>query len=267
MKLKIDLEVFKEVTNLAKLAGDEILKIYNRDFAVFEKSDQSPLTEADLAANEIITKGLTALTPHIPLISEESSGVDWQTRNTWSTYWLIDPLDGTKEFMKKNGEFTVNIALIQNANPIWGVVHAPSLNITYFGGGLGGESFKIEEEKPIKIQVSESPKNKTGWRIVGSRSHQSQEFLTFISRFESPEITSIGSSLKICFVAEGRADIYPRLGPTSEWDTAAAHAVLQGAGGDIFNLESEEILKYNQKESYLNPHFIAANSLSAIREK
>ena len=264
MEFMLDATSESKLIAIAHAAGQKILEIYNTDFEVFEKLDSSPLTDADIAANKIIIEGLAALTPQLPLLSEESSAVDWQTRKTWNSYWLIDPLDGTKEFLKKNGEFTVNIALIQNGSPVWGVVYAPALNITYFGGALFGGSFKIEGRETVKILVAEPPKNNIGWRIVGSRSHQSVEFAGFIKCFEDPEITSIGSSLKICFVAEGGADLYPRLGLTSEWDTAAAHTILIGAGGEIWKFGTNTALKYNQKEKILNPYFIAASAISSV---
>ena len=249
---------FNDVIQLAKEAGQAIMAIYDRNFAVEEKDDKSPLTEADLASHTAIVQGLEHITPDIPVLSEESSELPWSERRQWNRYWLIDPLDGTKEFIKKNGEFTVNIALVDNGEPVWGVVYAPALEWTYYGGSAQQGSWKEQGGKVHTIEVTELPEDNTGWRIVGSRSHQSEEFKTFIERFDSPTIKSMGSSLKICLVAEGEADLYPRLGPTSEWDTAAAHAVLAGAGGKIVEAESRETLRYNQKDSVLNPFFIAA---------
>lgn len=249
---------FNDIIQLAREAGKAIMAIYERDFSVEEKDDKSPLTEADLASHNTIVKGLESLTPDIPVLSEESSEMPWSERQQWSRYWLIDPLDGTKEFIKKNGEFTVNIALIDNGEPVWGVVDAPALEWTYYGGSAQQGSWKEQGGQVHTIEVTELPEGRSGWRIVGSRSHQSEEFREFIERFDSPTIKSMGSSLKICLVAEGEADLYPRLGPTSEWDTGAAHAVLAGAGGKLIEAESGASLHYNQKESVLNPYFIAA---------
>ncbi|TGG95240.1 3'(2'),5'-bisphosphate nucleotidase CysQ [Natronospirillum operosum] len=256
--------------NIAHQAGDAIMAVYARDFDTETKADNSPLTEADLAAHRVIVEQLQALTPDIPILSEESSDIPWAERQQWQRYWLVDPLDGTKEFIKKNGEFTVNIALIEQGEPVWGVVHAPALEVTYHGGTAVGQAFvgrgpwprtassdaPNKSEKPI--WVAAPPAGKSGWRIVGSRSHQSDEFKAFVEQYEAPEIKSMGSSLKICLVADGSADLYPRLGLTSEWDTAAAHAVLLGAGGRLVEADSGQPLRYNQKESVLNLWFIAS---------
>jgi len=245
-----------DIIELAKLAGHEIMKIYAKDFSIFEKEDQSPLTEADLISHQTIINRLTEITPDIPVLSEESAGEELQNRMSWDRYWLIDPLDGTKEFIKKNGEFTVNIALIESNTPVFGVVFAPAIDIIYYGGKDIG-SFKITGEKEaIKIQTKK--KTSSAMKIVGSRSHQSEEFKKFIGSYPNAEIIPMGSSLKICLVAEGEADLYPRLGPTSEWDTAAAQAVLEGAGGQLENFKTGKILSYNlNKDSLLNPHFLA----------
>lgn len=249
---------FDAVVALAKQAGQAILSVYQGDVEVQAKDDASPLTLADLAAHNCIESGLLTLTPDVPMLSEESASIDWQERRQWSRYWLVDPLDGTKEFIKKNGEFTVNIALIENGEPVWGVVHAPVLDWTYCGGTAVGGSRKERAGVEQGIAVAQLPKNKTGWRLVGSRSHPSDAFQTFVAQFDKPEIKSLGSSLKICLVAEGEAHLYPRLGPTSEWDTAAAQAVLRGAGGELFDAIEHRPLRYNQRDSLLNPFFIAA---------
>lgn len=246
------------VTQLAIEAGNAILRIYQRDFDIEQKADASPLTEADLAAHSVITQGLAELTPKVPVLSEESAVIPWSERRQWTRYWLVDPLDGTKEFIKKNGEFTVNIALIENGEPIWGVVHAPALNCTYEGGPAVYGSRKWLQGKAQGISVVSLPKGRSGWRLVGSRSHQSEAFQSFVAAFDEPEIQSLGSSLKICLVAEGAAHLYPRLGPTSEWDTAAAHAVLRGANGEMLDAVTGYPLRYNQRGSVLNPYFIAA---------
>ena len=257
---------FEKVTQLAKQAGAAIMEIYDRDFSVNIKADDSPLTEADLAAHHCIVDGLKKLTPEIPVLSEESATISWQERSQWNSYWLIDPLDGTKEFIKRNGEFTVNIALIVNQQPIWGVVYAPAKSLLYYGGSLQASSIKESAAGKSTIQVNHLPESAQGWKIVGSKSHQSEEFAQLVKRFEQPDIVSLGSSLKICMVAEGSADLYPRLGLTSEWDTAAAHAVLQGAGGDMYQAGSFTPLRYNTKDSLLNPYFYAVGKTLDINQ-
>ncbi len=233
------------------------MAVYARDFETETKADNSPLTEADMAAHRLIVQQLGELTPDIPVLSEESTGITWAQRQQWQRYWLVDPLDGTKEFIKKNGEFTVNIALIENGEPVWGVVHAPAIGTTYAGGTAVGKTEKTDQHGTHTVNATQPPEGRAGWRIMGSRSHQSDEFKAFVQEYEQPEIKSMGSSLKICLVAEGDADLYPRLGPTSEWDTAAAHALLLGAGGQLVDAETDQPLRYNQKESLLNPWFIA----------
>jgi len=243
--------MLQELQQIARDAGVAIMEIYNSDeFDVQLKGDDSPLTKADLAAHRVIVDGLRKLNVQYPIISEESADIDWELRRLWHRYWLVDPLDGTKEFIKRNGEFTVNIALIEKGEPICGVVYAPVLDAMYVGERdkgtfLNGEQIQVEQNAPETL------------RIVGSRSHASQETTDWLEALGKPyQMVPMGSSLKICLVAEGKADIYPRLGPTSEWDTAAAHAVLNAAGGSITTVDGEP-LKYNQKESFLNPYFIA----------
>lgn len=244
----------QDIVDLAKKAGDAIMTIYNQDFAVYDKNDASPLTEADLAAHHILVEGLERLTNY-PVLSEESSEEVKQERLNWNEYWLIDPLDGTKEFVKKNGEFTVNIALIQQGKPTFGVVYAPALKTLYVGD-INQGAFKQEDGKNLeKITVRAKPAKTCDYIIVGSRSHQSEEFKAFIQDYPDADIVSMGSSLKLCLVAEGKADIYPRLGLTCEWDTAAAHAVVEAAGGQVLHAETGKPLEYN-KEDLLNPFFI-----------
>lgn len=247
-------EFVKDINDIAVDAGLKVMSIYERDFDIQEKSDSSPLTEADLASHRCIVDALSSLTPDIPILSEESADIPWSERATWDTYWLIDPLDGTKEFIKRNGEFTINIALVSNGQPVFGSVYAPVLEELYFGGeGIGAWKQTASDKK--RITISESAEAPV--RVVGSRSHQSDDMVEYLKRFDSYELVPMGSSLKICLVAEGKADIYPRLGPTSEWDTAAAHAVLVAAGGSCILHESGKELVYNTKESLLNPYFIA----------
>ncbi|TAA47716.1 3'(2'),5'-bisphosphate nucleotidase CysQ [Corallincola spongiicola] len=259
MSLAQDKELLLDVLTVAEAAGDAIMEVYESDdFDVQIKGDDSPLTAADLASHQAIMQGLSLLTPDIPVLSEESDDIDWPTRQQWNTYWLIDPLDGTKEFIKRNGEFTVNIALIDQGKPVLGVVVAPVLGTAYIGGIELG-AYKIESGKETAISAL-APRPSDTWAVVGSRSHQSKEVAEFLTKLPSHEMVAMGSSLKICLVAEGRAHLYPRLGLTSEWDTAAAHAVLVAAGGEMVDADSREPLRYNHKESILNPFFIAASS-------
>lgn len=241
-----------QCVEIAREAGKRILEIYNSDYTIEEKHDKSPLTDADLAAHRSIVKALTALTPDIPILSEESAKLPFAERQKWRTYWLVDPLDGTKEFIKRNGEFTVNIALIDNHKSIIGVIHVPVLNIDYFGWKDGG-SFKIEQGgKAQPIQVRKQAGDKL--IVVGSRSHSSEQLQAYMENLGDAELLSMGSSLKFCLVAEGRADLYPRIGLTSEWDTAAAHCIVEQAGGRVTQLNMSE-LDYNTKDSLLNPFF------------
>jgi len=250
----------KAVIGLAKAAGEKIMAIYAQDFDVDYKEDSSPLTQADLASHHCIVDGLLELTPQIPVLSEESSEDQKRNRMSWETYWLIDPLDGTKEFIKKNGEFTVNIALVSNHQPVFGVVYAPALDVTYWGDKSSG-AFKIENGIENAIIVRSRPASSVDWIVVGSRSHQSDEFKTFMKDYADAEIVSMGSSLKLCLVAEGKADLYPRLGLTSEWDTAASQAVVEAAGGKVLAFPEMKPLGCNQNaDSLLNPHFLVCAS-------
>ena len=240
---------------IAREAGRAILDVYGRaDFAVTRKSDNSPLTEADRVAHGIISRALAGLDPALPVLSEESAPTDHATRRKWTRYWLVDPLDGTKEFLKRNGEFTVNIALVDEHRAVLGAVHAPVLDRMYSGCiGLGAwRSDAGSTPRPIAVR----PKTASPLRVVGSRSHPSPELAAYLKALPPHEITDMGSSLKICLVAEGAADIYPRLGPTSEWDTAAAQAILESAGGRMIDLGGQP-LRYNSKDDLLNPHFLA----------
>jgi 3'(2'), 5'-bisphosphate nucleotidase len=252
----------EKIIAIAITAGEEILAIYQKDdFGTREKSDHSPLTEADIASHKLITQQLQKLTPNIPVLSEESAVIPWEVRKTWHRYWLIDPLDGTKEFIKHNGEFTVNIALIDHHEPVLGVVHAPVLDTTWVGE-KNGQAIKIQAGKQKKINVVHHVTG-TPWKVAGSRTHAGDSLQTFLANLGPYELISMGSSIKLCLVAEGKADIYPRLGPTSEWDTAAAHAVVNAAGGEVVIAESGQLLLYNTKDSLLNPHFL----VQAIAQK
>lgn len=252
------------VIEIARRAGDAIMEIYQRDFEIQDKSDNSPLTEADLASHHCIVDGLSALTPEIPILSEESSGNENTERLNWSRYWLIDPLDGTKEFIKKNGEFTVNIALIENNRPVVGVVYVPAKAITYYGEA-GQGAFKQTNSETSPIKPAGVPADNGTWRVVGSRSHQSDAFKAFAAALPNTEIVAMGSSLKLCLVAEGAADLYPRLGPTSEWDTAAAQAVVEAAGGQVLEYPSLQPLRYNTRpDTLLNPWFIVCSEPAVL---
>ena len=198
------------------------------------------------------------LTPNIPILSEESTNIAWKERKSWQEYWLIDPLDGTKEFIKKIGEFTVNIALIKDNAPVLGVVYAPVLDTTWVGE-ISKSAIKVTPKDRVSIKSIRRQANET-WNVVGSRSHQSDEFRSYVDRLEGEiNIVSMGSSIKLCLVAEGTAHIYPRLGLTSEWDTAAAHAVVNSAGGKVIDINTGQELCYNTKESLLNPFFVVSS--------
>jgi 3'(2'), 5'-bisphosphate nucleotidase len=250
----MDLEVLIEpVVALATEAGHAILEVYATDFAVQSKDDDSPLTKADLAAHRCIVDGLRKLTPDLPIISEESGLPDFDERRRWARYWLIDPLDGTREFVNRNDEFTVNIALIEDHRAILGVVHVPVQGKTYTGCvGLGAQC-RQGDDAPVPIRVADA--SHTPVRVVGSRSHRGTSLDAFLAALGEYDMVPMGSSLKFCVVATGDADVYPRLGPTSEWDTAAAQAVVEQAGGSVVTLDGRP-MKYNEKDRILNPYFL-----------
>lgn len=245
-------ELHEPVIEVARLAGKRILTVYETAFEVTKKEDKSPLTEADMAAHSVITAGLANLMPSLPILSEEGPSIDYAVRRRWQTYWLIDPLDGTREFVKRNGEFSVNIALVENHQPVLGVVYAPVLDHLYFASRHNG-AYKQSGGRDVEaIHVSETAHEPL--RVAGSRSHSSSRLGMYLDRLGEYELISMGSSLKACLIAEGRVDLYPRLGPTSEWDTAAAQCVVEEAGGAITAMDMQP-LRYNTKESLLNPHF------------
>lgn len=253
---------------IARQAGAAIMRVYSRGFGVVSKQDGSPLTEADTAAHRVIEDRLQAEFPEIPVLSEESAEVaPFALRREWERYWLVDPLDGTKEFVKRNGQFTVNIALIEHGRPVAGVVYAPVPEQMYWGSREAG-AYKVTRQGPlVRIRCSEIPRSGT-LRVVGSRSHLSAATRSYIeelrSRYSGISFVAMGSSLKICLVAEGSADLYPRLAPTMEWDTAAAHAVLNAAGGKLLQHGRSDELRYN-KEHLLNGWFVAEGARSAVR--
>ncbi|WP_240220386.1 3'(2'),5'-bisphosphate nucleotidase CysQ [Rheinheimera hassiensis] len=243
------------IIDIAEQAGQAILEVYQQDNAAFNitgKADDSPLTAADLAAHQLIVKALTALTPELPILSEEAADISWDIRQNWQRYWLVDPLDGTKEFIKRNGEFTVNIALIDNGEPVLGVIHAPVLAKTYYAAKSEGAFVKAAGETSA-IQVAK-PGNTV--RVVGSRSHPSPDLAGYLAQFAQHEMVPVGSSLKFCLVADGSADVYPRFGPTMQWDTGAGHIIALEAGATVsFDGISEKVY---QRENLRNPNFIVS---------
>ncbi len=240
-------------------AGAAILEVYESKFEVVDKDDASPLTQADLAAHRLICNALRTLTPEIPVLSEESIAPDFATRRSWSRYWLVDPLDGTKEFINRNGEFTVNIALIEDHRAVLGVVGVPAQDVIYSGEVDARRAQRRDRSgvQPLEARHMDPLRELV---VVASRSHGGERLEAYIDalaqRFPAVTRTPVGSSLKLCILAEGRADFYPRLGPTSEWDIAAAHAVLEAAGGAVWTFDRAP-LRYNTKESLLNPEFLA----------
>jgi len=245
-------------------AGKAILEVYHsNDFEVQLKSDKSPLTLADRKAHQIIVAGLEGT--GIPILSEEGKDIPFSVRKSWNRFWLVDPLDGTKEFIKRNGEFTVNIALIENGVPVMGVIYVPVTEVLYFGS-LEEGAFRVSQAGQTTDWFDKAEKlpqktDDTTFRVVASRSHINTETEEFIQKLKNNhpkiEIVSKGSSLKLCLIAEGKADIYPRFGPTSEWDTAAGHAIISASGGKVVLADDADTdLKYN-KENILNPYFIA----------
>jgi len=244
-----------DVIKIADEASERVLHIYQSDFKVHFKEDNSPITAADLAANDIIFQGLRRVARDIPIVSEESAEAPWEERKHWRRFWLVDPIDGTKDFTQRTGEFTINIAMIEDGEPVMGVVIAPALKEAYWGVKGEGAYKRDRTGKVRHIRVAEP---RDSLRVVASKNHLNEDTRAFIAKLGPHETLQAGSSLKFCRIAEGHADIYPRLGPTSEWDTAAAHAVLLAAGGKVQTFEGGP-LKYG-KEDVLNPWFIAAGS-------
>jgi len=241
------------VVDIARRAGGEIMDVYESgETHTTAKDDSSPLTVADLRSHRLIEDALHALAPGIPVLSEESATIPFEERSRWSRYWLVDPLDGTKEFISRNGEFTVNIALIEGHQPVLGVVHVPAQSVTYWGVPGEGAWRSNDHGAPVAVRVQKPAPAVV--RVVGSRSHRGDSLDAYLARLGAHEMVPVGSSLKFCMVAEGRADLYPRLGLTSEWDTAAAQAVVEGAGGAVVKLDGQP-LDYNAKAELLNPHF------------
>ncbi len=244
--------LLESVKPIAEQAGEKIMDIYGSSFDVDTKQDNSPLTEADLAAHHHIVNSLADIANY-PILSEESAEISFSERSKWETYWLVDPLDGTKEFIKRNGDFTVNIALIHQHEPVLGVVYVPVTKQVYFAAEGNGAFKQLPEQAAKKISVKKNSSDNLV--VAGSRSHITEELKTYLDKLPPHELISIGSSLKLCLVAEGLADLYPRIGLTSEWDTGAAQCVVEQAGGKVVDLEGNRLL-YNTKESLLNPYFL-----------
>jgi 3'(2'), 5'-bisphosphate nucleotidase len=249
----------QDIVNIAKKAGESIMQVYNEDFEVEYKDDNSPLTLADSMANDVIVNSLSELAYKFPILSEEGNEISYDLRKNWDYFWLIDPLDGTKEFIRKNGEFTVNIALIHKDTPVLGVVYAPVLDTCYWAK-RGEGAFK----NALKLPQKSSSCHKT-YKIIASRSHMSKETKAFIDNLKTDkkiEVISIGSSLKICLVAEGEANIYPRLGPTMEWDTGAAHAIVNEVGKVLRTYKNGKYSKHRyNKQNLLNESFVVGDFL------
>ena len=256
LKMHITEDLIQEIIRISKHAGNTIMEVYKTDFDVQLKDDLSPVTKADKKANAIIEKGLKGLDHTIPILSEEGRHVPFEERREWETFWIVDPLDGTKDFIKKNDEFTVNIALVEAEVPVFGVVYAPATDLLFWGCSENGawkkEAHNTAQPMTVATKIGETV------LIAASRSHPSDKMNAFLAQFTKFKLLPIGSSLKICLVSDGSVHLYPRLGPTMEWDTAAGHAVLKSAGGEILELGTSSPLRYNKKELF-NPKFIAGN--------
>jgi 3'(2'), 5'-bisphosphate nucleotidase len=248
---------------VAARAGEAIMKIYDAGFEVQRKQDNSPLTLADLESQRIIIDALKELTPGIPILSEESAAAPWAQRQHWRQLWVVDPLDGTREFVKRNGEFTVNIALVQDHEAVLGIITAPAKGLGYWGAtGVGAFSEHLGAERtPIHIVTPPAP-----LRVIGSRSHTSAQTAAYLTQLAPHVVSGMGSSLKFCLIAEGKADLYPRFGPTSEWDTAAGQALLEAAGGQVTRFDGHR-LRYNCRESLINGDFIAFSTPAVLPAK
>lgn len=248
------IELVDETIAIAKKAAIAIMEVYSQEFDVITKSDESPLTKADLSSNKIIVAGLKALTPEFPIISEESDAIDFQLRKNHRYLWCVDPLDGTKEFVNKNGEFAVNIALLEDGKPILGVVGIPALDqISWAVKGYG--AFLEKDNMVCRLKCKEITRTQTSFNVVCSRSHLDKDTITYAERFGKINWLPKGSSMKFVMIAGGEADFYPRLGPTMEWDTAAPHIIVEEAGGKVLDKNTMQSLTYN-KESLYNPDFV-----------
>ncbi len=245
---------------VALRAGDAIMAVYRGPFTVERKRDDSPLTQADLDSQRIILEGLAALTPGVPILSEESAQAPWSERRTWRELWVVDPLDGTREFVKRNGEFTVNIALVVEHEPVLGLVAIPAQERVYFGAAGCGAYRRLPQGLVAKIGIAPPA---TPLRVVGSRSHKSAETDAYLERLPRHEFIGVGSALKFCLLAEGSADLYPRFGATSEWDVAAGQGLLEAAGGHVTRMDGHR-LRYNCRESLINGDFVAFSESTVL---
>lgn len=264
-----DLQLMREVVKLAQLAGEAILPFWRADVAVTNKADDSPVTAADLAAHRVIADGLLALAPQIPVLSEEDCNIPLAERQGWSRWWLVDPLDGTKEFIAGSEEFTVNIALVENGEVVFGVVSMPTNGRCYFGGRSFGAWRTEGAAEALPVQVRNAPPVGGRFTVVASRRHSSPQQEALLAGLSAAvgelELANIGSSLKFCLLAEGSADCYPRQAPTSQWDTAAAQGVLEGAGGEVIEVDGQPF-RYPARDSLLNPFFLALPAKAAWRQ-
>lgn len=261
----IDAQHIREVLALVHEAGQQTLPYWRADVSVTSKQDDSPVTAADLAAHQVLAAGLQQLTPDIPVLSEEACDIPLSERQQWQRWWLVDPLDGTKEFIAGSEEFTVNVALIEAGQVVFGVVGIPTQDVTYYGGKQMG-AWCVEQGQTQAIAVTEPGQP---LRVLASRRHSSPQQQVLINQLQQQteiDLLSVGSSLKFCWLAQGRADLYPRLAPTSQWDTAAGQAVLEGAGGEVVD-EQGQSLTYPARDSYLNPFFYAFAQGSLWRAK
>ncbi len=252
--IRITADLRETVIAIAREAGAAIMDVYAGNFDVEHKADASPLTAADLAAHRVIVDALERLTPDLPVLSEESAGVPWETRQHWSSYWLVDPLDGTREFVKRNGEFSVNIALIDQGAPALGVVQAPVTGLVWHA--VRGEyAYRRDgyRDDPLRVRAPAT----APLRVAASRSHRDARTQAVLEKMGPIEEVALGSSLKFCRIAEGGLDVYPRFGPTSEWDTAAGQCVLQAAGGALLSADTGKSFRYNRRDSLLNGNFVA----------
>ena len=247
-------ELIEAAAAIAREAAQKIMEVYATDFEVRNKTDRSPLTRADMASHEVICNGLAGLTPDIPVLSEEAAHLPYSTRKTWDRYWLVDPLDGTREFIKRNGEFTVNIALIRDNYPVLGIIHIPVKGVCYYAAKNEG-AYKMSNGEP-DIRLRTKTSRADALVVAGSRSHGNKRQQEFFRKMgDRVETIAIGSSQKFCLVAEGIADIYARFGPTSEWDSAAGQCIVEEAGGKVTDTGFTR-LRYNAKDSLINPDFL-----------
>lgn len=252
------IKVLEGVKEIAREAGQAILTVYNNpdNIGIEHKADDSPITLADKAANTVICKGLEELSLQFPILSEENAGIPYEQRAQMDYFWMVDPLDGTKEFIKRNGEFTVNIALIHKNKPVMGIVYVPTQDKMYWGAEDKGAFMQAGTQAVKTLKVSTCSTNAPNMKVVCSRSHLNEATQSFVGKLENPELVAVGSSLKFLLIAEKKAHFYPRLAPTMEWDTAAAQAVLEAAGGTVLQFGTNQPVVYN-KENLLNPYFIA----------